>query len=244
MIPFLTRMERPRKLCDRRPTKRRIPSLEGDNSDPCVSNSSMESSDYAYRYVVARITAGILLGVLWGGLLAAPAQAQQDARYEIFLGYSYLHTKPDGDINSFGMHGAHMEIFVPMSQRFGPVLDLSGHVGTADAPPNIFQVSDIEISQFAITSGIRYNGFQWRRLRGALRALVGISRGSVRSDLARDLWIEETAFAAAFGGSMMLDLSDWVALRLIQPNFFLTTFGDDTQLSSRYSTGLIVRITP
>jgi hypothetical protein len=64
----------------------------------------------------------------------------------------------------------------------------------------------------------------------------------VSSDLARDLWIEETAFAAAFGGSIVLDLSDWVALRLFQPNVFLTTFGDDTQLSTRYSAGLAVKI--
>ena len=202
----------------------------------------MESIDYGYRYVAAMIAAGMLVGGLWGGLL--PAQAQHDPRYEVFLGYSYLDAKPDGDIDSFGMHGAHLEVFFPMSRRLGPVLDLSGHVGTADDPSNIFQDSDVEIGQFAITTGIRYNGFQWRRVRGGLRALVGISRGSVSSDLARDLWIEETAFAAAFGGSVMLDLSDWVALRLFQPNFFLTTFGDDTQLSKRYSAGLVVRSTP
>ncbi len=204
----------------------------------------MESIDYRYRYVAAMIAAGMLVGVLWGGLLPAPAQAQDDPRYEVFLGYSYLDAKPDGDIDSFGMHGAHLEVFFPVTRRFGPVLDLSGHVGTADAPPNVFQVSEIEISQFAITTGLRTNGFQWNRLRGAVRALVGISRGSVSSDLARDLWVEETAFAAAFGGSIMLDLSDRIALRLIQPNFFLTTFGDDTQLSKRYSAGLVVRITP
>ena len=203
----------------------------------------MESIDYGFRYVVALITAGMLVGVLWGGLLPAPAKAQDDPRYEVFLGYSYLDAKPDNDIDSFGMHGAHLEVFFPVTRRFGPVLDVSGHVGTADAPPNIFQVSDIEISQFAITTGLRYNGFQWRRLRGALRGLVGISRGSVSTDLARDLWVEETVFAAAFGGSIMLDLSDRIALRLIQPNFFLTTFGDDTQLSKRYSAGLVVRIT-
>ena len=203
----------------------------------------MESIDYGFRYVVALITAGMLVGVLWGGLLPAPAKAQDDPRYEVFLGYSYLDAKPDNDIDSFGMNGAHLEVFFPVTRRFGPVLDVSGHVGTADAPPNVFQVSDIEISQFAITTGLRYNGFQWRRLRGALRGLVGISRGSVSTDLARDLWVEETVFAAAFGGSIMLDLSDRIALRLIQPNFFLTTFGDDTQLSKRYSAGLVVRIT-
>ena len=203
----------------------------------------MESIDYGFRYGVALITAGMLVGVLWGGLLPAPAKAQDDPRYEVFLGYSYLDAKPDNDIDSFGMNGAHLEVFFPVTRRFGPVLDVSGHVGTADAPPNVFQVSDIEISQFAITTGLRYNGFQWRRLRGALRGLVGISRGSVSTDLARDLWVEETVFAAAFGGSIMLDLSDRIALRLIQPNFFLTTFGDDTQLSKRYSTGLVVRIT-
>jgi len=40
----------------------------------------------------------------------------------------------------------------------------------------------------------------------------------------------------------MLDLSDWVSLWLIQPDFFLTTFGDDTQISKRYSTGLVVKV--
>jgi len=64
----------------------------------------------------------------------------------------------------------------------------------------------------------------------------------VSSDLFRELWVEETAFVAAFGGSLMLDLSDWVSLRLIQPDFFLATFGDDTQISKRYSTRLVVKV--
>jgi len=193
------------------------------------------------RYVTL-ITQGMLVGLLLGVLMPAPAQAQYDTRYEVFLGYSYLDAKPDSDIDRFGMSGAHIEIFLPLSEKFGPVLDLSGHTGTADAPPNSYGVSEIETSQFAITTGIRYNGFQWKRLRGALRGLVGLSTGSVSSDLSRELWIEETAFAAALGGSFMLDLSDWVSLRLIQPNFFVTTFGGDTQISKRYSTGLVVKI--
>jgi hypothetical protein len=39
----------------------------------------------------------------------------------------------------------------------------------------------------------------------------------------------------------MLDISDRIAIRLIQPNFLLTTFGDDTQISQRFSTGLVVK---
>jgi len=194
------------------------------------------------QFRLQRITRRILVGVLWTVLLPVLTHAQVGTQNEAFLGYSYLDAKPDDDLSSFGMNGAHLEVFFPVSRRLGPVLDLSGHVGTVDAPPNIFGVSEIEITQFAITSGIRYNGFRWKRLRGALRALVGISTGSVSGDLFRELWIEETAFAAAFGGSIMLDLSDWFALRLIQPNFFLTTFGDDTQISKRYSTGLVLKL--
>ncbi len=173
--------------------------------------------------------------------MPAPAQAQYDNRYEVFIGYSYLNAKPNRDLDHFGLHGAHIEVFYPVSRRLGPVLDLSGHFGTVDVPPNIYGVSEVEISQFAITTGIRYNGFQWKRLRTALRALVGISTGRVGMDLSSGLWIEETAFAAAFGGSIMLDLSDRVSLRLIQPNFFLTTFGGNTQFSQRISTGLVVK---
>jgi len=94
----------------------------------------------------------MIIGVLAGFLM--PAQAQPDHRYEAFLGYSYLDAKPDRDLDSFGMHGAHIEIFVPLSRWFGPVLDLSGHAGTVDAPPNRYGVSEIDVSQFAITTGL------------------------------------------------------------------------------------------
>jgi len=191
---------------------------------------------------VALITQRVLVGLLVGWLMPFEAQAQVDTRSEVFVGYSYLNAKPDRDIDRFGMSGVHVEVFVPLSRRFGPVLDLSGHAGTADAPLNRFGVSEIDVRQLAITTGIRYNGFRWKRLRGAFRGLVGISTGSVSTDLSSELWIEETAFAAALGGSIMLDLTDWVTLRLIQPNLFLTTFGNETQMSQRYSAGLVVRL--
>jgi len=195
------------------------------------------------RFIRQIIRSG-LLGLLWVLLVPGATQAQDGPRYEVFLGYSYLNAKPANTIDRLSMHGAHLEVFYPISRRLGPVLDISAHIGTTDIPQSTFGASEVNISQYAITTGVRFNGLQWKRLRGTMRALVGISMGDVSSDLAREFWIEETVFAAALGGGVILDLSDWVALRIVQPNLFLTTFGDDTQISTRVSTGLVLKIHP
>ena len=174
--------------------------------------------------------------------LASGQGTGHDHQAEIFLGFSVLNAQPDSLLDSFNMSGGHIEVFVPFSRKFGAVLDISGHTGTVDAPTNIFGVSEIELTQFAILTGIRYEGFQWKSLQGAFRLLVGASTGSVKTDLSDALWIESTNFAAAFGGSLTLALSDLISLRLIQPNLLLTTFGGESQISRRLSTGLVVNI--
>ncbi len=165
-----------------------------------------------------------------------------DHQAEIFLGFSVLNAQPDSLLDSFSMNGGHVEVFVPFSRKFGAVLDVSGHTGTVDAPVNIFGVSEIELNQFAILTGIRYEGFQWKSLQGAFRLLVGAATGSVKTDLSDELWVESTNFAAAFGGSLTLALSDLISLRLIQPNLLVTTFGGESQTSKRFSAGLVVNV--
>jgi hypothetical protein len=189
------------------------------------------------RAVLARGTLGVLLLT---ALALQPAAAQYEGRSEVFVGYSLLRAEPDVDLDPFGMNGAHIEIFHAVSERWGPVLEVSGHAGTVDAPPSAYGVSRIEVGQFAVMTGVRRNGARWGPVSLAVRALIGVSRGSVETDVSRSLWVEQTAFAAALGGSLMLDVSDRIAVRLIQPNFFVTTFGSETQWSQRVSSGLVL----
>jgi hypothetical protein len=187
--------------------------------------------------VLARGTLGVLL---LGALAVQPAAAQAMGRTEVFVGYSLLRAEPDVDLDPFGMNGVHIEVFHAISERWGPVLDVSGHTGAVDAPPTAYGVSRIEIGQFAFMAGIRRNGARWGPMRLAGRVLIGVSRGTVETDVSQSLWVEETAFAAALGGSLMLDVSDRITVRLIQPNFLMTTFGNETQWSQRVSSGLVL----
>jgi hypothetical protein len=190
------------------------------------------------------------IGVVTRALASAPllialatnlAAAQSVDQNEFFFGYSLLNAKTDSDLDRSTLHGGNLAFFYAISEGWGLVLDVSGHGGTVDAPEGVYGVSEIEVSQLAIMTGVRKSGLKWGRLRLAARALIGLTTGSAETDLARSLWVEETGFAAALGGTLMLDVSDTIAIRLIQPNLFLTTVGDETQLGQRLSTGLVVK---
>ena len=50
---------------------------------------------------------------------------------------------------------------------------------------------------------------------------------------------DETVFAMDLGVSFDVSVNDTVAIRVIQPNFNITNYGEETQSNFRFSTGVI-----
>jgi hypothetical protein len=172
-------------------------------------------------------------------LLAAPPLA---AQRQLFVGYSLLDAEPDRAVETVLMNGAHAQLVLVERDDWGLVLDVSGHVGTGDTRVDDLGVREVDLAYFTALVGLGRKGFRFGRLWSQFGGFAGVSRGVVDGELNRVLRIETTAFTAAFGGSLILDLTDRYALRLIQPNVIYTTFAGGSQWSQRYSAGLVLRL--
>jgi len=169
---------------------------------------------------------------------ASPAAAQS----YLFGGYSALNADPDSEVDAGWTQGVHAQLLLMERGPWALVVDGSAHFGMADAPSESLGGEEVDVAQYTVLAGVRRTALECGRLRAAMRVLVGASTGSADTELTRSLQFEETTFAAVFGGLVTLDLSDRVALGLIQPNLLLTTFGGETQWTQRLSTGLVVKL--
>ncbi|MFP5265215.1 MAG: outer membrane beta-barrel protein [Blastocatellia bacterium] len=193
-----------------------------------------------------------LIQLIAGALILLPAQtfAQEVPHAEVFAGYSYF--RPDGGGN---LHGWDASVAVNVNRWLGVVSDFSGHYGSQSLrteilndnfPGTISIRANSETNVHTILFGpqISYRGK--RKLTPFAHALFGASRLGARAtvrfaDAFVDSSISDIGFAAAVGGGVDMSLSDSVAVRLIQADYFVTKFGRGSQSNVRLSVGFILR---
>ena len=100
--------------------------------------------------------------------------------------------------------------------------------------------------------GPRIKVMERGRLSSSFRALFGGSTATTTpslADVGDDPRIgpifrqaDESVFAMVFGASFDVAINDTVAIRVIQPNFALTKYGDETQKNFRLSSGVIFNL--
>jgi len=155
---------------------------------------------------------GLLLGVLFVALLPAAAQ---DDKVEVFGGYSYMRFRPSPDTNLNGWEASAQYKF---RDWIGGVADFDGHYGSGSVHSFLFgpQVSlPSKVSPFA-------------------HVLLGGAHFS-------DSGVGNTSFAMAIGGGMDYQVNDRFSWRIVQGDYLLTRFFDNTQNNGRISTGIIYR---
>ena len=178
-----------------------------------------------------------------------PALAQEPPTIEVFAGYSFLRTSGGG-----GMQGWNASVAGNLSRTFGLVSDFSGHYGRQSLrtefsgpgfPGTISASSDSKSSVYLILFGPRFSYRKNERITPFVHALPGAARLSTRATVSFDGLSTATSFAnisfaAALGGGVDLKLNDSFALRLIQADYLLTRFGNNTQRSARLSVGIVL----
>ena len=191
----------------------------------------------------------VLVAVLLLGF-SAMAAAQDAPAVEIFGGYSFLRMDTAtafgapsgyGDLN---LHGWDANIAFNGNNWLGFVADFAGHYGTMDTSYDYGQpagslVSWADISLYSIMLGPKVT-LHRGKVTPFLHGLFGYAHGKAK-ELGSS--VTENDFAMAFGGGLDINLSDRVAFRPAQVEYFTIKSARSGNFSDnfRYSAGLVFR---
>lgn len=165
---------------------------------------------------------------------ATYALAQEKApKVEVFGGYSYQQLEAEDFGINQGLNGWNASANFGLSKNFGFKADLSGHYASVKEGTVKADVSD-----FTFLFGPQYSFRNSSRVTPFAHALFGGSRGKIESG-SRD--VTETGFASAFGGGLDYSITNRVAVRLIQADYVVTKYANDSQGSVRIGGGLVFR---
>jgi len=187
-------------------------------------------------------------------VMTLPLATRVDAQPpgEVFLGYSFLQANTGGatfdgvpiELESATMHGAEASGTYFTSRQLAWDLVFAVHNGQIAVPPGIEVPAGTELNidfrQVAFMAGPRVRLVSTDTLNFDVRAVVGASKGNARAVAGLfALDASNTVLAAALGASLTLKMGPSFGFRVVQPEVYITQFGDATQTSFRVSTGLV-----
>jgi len=177
-----------------------------------------------------------LLGLVLA--FSSAAAAQNAAKADLFLGYSYGRIMPQtSGAGNFNINGGASSIAWNLNDSFGIVADFAGYrVGKING-------FDPDASAFTYLFGPRFSYRRTKNVTPFAQVLIGGARVSCNLLLPSS---SRSALAMTLGGGVDANLSKHLALRLGQLEYFLTRFqeiGNDRQTQSnlRFSTGIVFR---
>jgi opacity protein-like surface antigen len=181
----------------------------------------------------------------------ASALAQEPSKIEVFGGYSLL--RADGGSGpSENLNGWNASINYNLNKILGVKADFSGHyTNTTITNPFTGTSSNLDVSDFTFLFGPQFSYRKKEKVVPFAHVLLGGFRGKT-SGAPVDIGFPglpvfinpgstNTSFGAAFGGGLDIKLTNGLAFRLVQADYLLTRFGDETQNNLRIGTGLVLR---
>ncbi|MFB3921702.1 MAG: outer membrane beta-barrel protein [Terriglobia bacterium] len=171
-----------------------------------------------------------------GLFLAIPARGQETPQLEVFAGGGYAKGDLGGaDLNLYGWNGAVTE---NLNSWFGGTADFSGWYGREtqlDAGGNPVKVN-VSAHTFMFGPHFAY------RKSGGFTPFAHVLLGGVRASQGYiGISQDATKFAAAFGGGIDIKLSQHVAVRVIQAEYWVTPFFGLRQDNIRVTAGVVFR---
>jgi len=165
------------------------------------------------------VTCLILVGCL-------RAAAQDAPKVEVFGGYSWA---------GGNFHGWNTSVTVNVSKSFGLVADISGHYGNeVDGP--ILVKQDAHSFHF----GPRFS-HRGKRLTPFAYALFGFTRFHERATVfGQRLSDADTGFSTVLGGGLDVKLTDHLAIRTFQLDYFRPNFFGEAHNRGRLAFGVVL----
>ncbi len=185
----------------------------------------------------------VVLGAICISGFSAFAQEASTPVVETGLNYTFTRINPGGSLPSYSANGGSAYLEYNLNRVVGLVADLGAN--------NIGSVSGIPLDNttFTYLFGPRFN---WRlaRFTPYVQTLVGGARFSNAYDPGSSsplLGVTENSFAAAIGGGVDFRLTDHIALKPLQVEYFMTQLPstvvnvNQVQNNLRYSAGIVFR---
>ena len=170
--------------------------------------------------------------LLW---LPRSGYSQENPKVEIFGGYSFFRAN-EFDYVTTNLHGFNASVAANLNSWLGVEGDFGGHFGSPSVGP--FRVPYVDVNVYSFMGGpkIAYRGSS--ALTPFAHALIGTTHASAG---AFGLDYGRNALSAVVGGGLDVRLSDHVAIRAVQADYFMTRFFDERQNNVRLSGGIVFR---
>jgi hypothetical protein len=171
-------------------------------------------------------------------LFATSARAQDNPKFEVFAGYSYLRDHPSSPVvGTFGLNGGNGEIAYKATPWLSAVADFGGYTNF-----NLFN-SGSNSTEYTYLFGPRVTLRHIGRVNPFAEALFGTAHGNANLFQTVN---SHNAFATALGGGFDYRINHRFSLRPVELDYLLTRFpealtGRDTQNNLRVSTGIVFR---
>jgi opacity protein-like surface antigen len=181
----------------------------------------------------------------------ASALAQESGKIEVFGGYSLL--RADGSSGpTENLNGWNASVNYSLNKILGLKADFSGHYGdTTLTNPFTGASTKIDISDFTFLFGPQFSYRKNEKVVPFAHVLMGGFRGRTSGapfdigaggiSVIVDPSSTDTAFGAAFGGGLDIKLTKGLAFRLVQADYLLSRFSEETQNNLRIGTGLVIK---
>ncbi len=170
--------------------------------------------------------------------------AQDAPLVEIFGGYSLvivdtedtIYVPEDLDLN---LNGWNAQVAFNGNKWLGAVVDFGGYYGSVEGPEEVGE--DADVSVHSIMFGPRvalYRG----KVTPFVQLLAGYAR--IKADVDGEEIFGENNFAMAFGGGIDYNLTDKIAIRPVQLDYFTTKarLTGDFADHLRYSAGVVIKL--
>ena len=202
--------------------------------------------------VSAKRLATTVLGITlsWVG----SAQAQGAPAPEIAVSYSYLRADPGDamfagqpiELENENLHGVDVTATGFVNGRLGFDFAFGVYNGSISIPDVVTipgqSLPEADFKQVVLLGGPRVRLVSNRKVTVSVRALVGAADGNTDLQVGiTGVGVNNVVFAASFGGSVTISLSEALAYRVAQPEVYITNFGDATQTNFRVATGIVFR---
>ena len=156
--------------------------------------------------------------------------------------------EPETQIDSTGLNGFEGSLSGFVNDWLGMTGDVSYYRGPTALNPPLAGTANVDLELWTYLFGPQIRVAREKRFSGMVRALFGVSSGDADPDTFQledgsslRLAIKEDKFAMSIGGGLDLNINEQLAWRVIQPEYFMTSFAGGRQGNFRLSTGLIYR---
>ena len=174
-----------------------------------------------------------------GGLVLVAKPAGGAKHVRVGGGYTYVHTNaPPGECGCFSMNGGNGWL----GFHLGHGVAVVGEIAVQHASNIAGTSADLTLTSF--TAGPRYTSYSFGRLQPFAQILLGGAHTSGGLSPGSSGYGSSNGFAMIAGGGLEIKLTESIALRAIEADYYYTRFNNGTndhQNNLRIGAGLLIR---